>query len=371
MTSTAYAAPVTAERNTANVAVAVWLLACAGMVVAMTIIGAITRLTESGLSMVEWRPLIGTVPPLNEAEWLRVFDLYRETPEYRLRNAGMSLDDFKDIFFWEWFHRVWGRLIGVIFVLPLAWFWLSGRLSAVTGVPNVKRRLLVLLLLGAAQGVMGWYMVESGLVDRPSVSQYRLAAHLGLALWIFALCLWLALALLRPGAGRGAAAPAPAAGWWALVGLSVTIAWGAFVAGLDAGVGFNTWPLMDGDILPPEAFFAEPPFVAGSAAVPVWSLPFENRTMVQFVHRWIAVAAAGLVLWAAWQAVRQDPRAPVRWLAAGLSVAVCLQVLLGIVALLLVVPIFWAALHQAGAVLVLSLLLWLQFERRSPPETGN
>ncbi len=371
MTSTVYAAPGTAARRNANVAVAVWLLGCAGMVVAMTIIGAITRLTESGLSMVEWRPLIGTIPPLSEAEWLRVFDLYRETPEYRLRNAGMSLDAFKEIFFWEWFHRLWGRLIGLVFALPLAWFWLSGRLSAVTGVPHLKRRLLVLLLLGAAQGVMGWYMVESGLVDRPSVSQYRLAAHLGLALLIYGICLWLGLALLRGGAGRDGAVPAPAAGWWALGALSVAIAWGAFVAGLDAGVGFNTWPLMDGDILPQEAFIAEPPFVAGSAAVPAWSLPLENRVMVQFAHRWIAIAAAGVVLWAAWQAARQDPRPAVRWLAAGLSASVCLQVVLGIVALLAVVPILWAALHQAGAVLVLSLLLWLQFERRRHPETGD
>ena len=371
MTSTTFAVPTAAARSSANVAVAVWLLVCAGMVVAMTVIGAITRLTESGLSMVEWRPLIGTVPPLNEAEWLRVFDLYRETPEYRLRNAGMSLDAFKEIFFWEWFHRLWGRLIGVVFALPLAWFWLSGRLSAVTGVPHVKRRLLVLLLLGAAQGVMGWYMVESGLVDRPSVSQYRLAAHLGLALLIYGLCLWLGLALLRPQAGRGDAAAAPVAGWWALVALSVAIAWGAFVAGLDAGIGFNTWPLMDGDILPPEAFITEPPFVAGSEVVPAWSLPFENRAMVQFAHRWIAVAATAVVLWAAWQAVQQDPRRPVRLLAIGLAVSVCLQVILGIVTLLTLVPIFWAAVHQAGAVLVLSLLLWLQFEMRRPPETGN
>ena len=155
------------------------------MVFAMAVIGAITRLTGSGLSMVEWRPLIGALPPLSEAEWQRVFDLYRETPEYRLRNAGMGLDAFKQIFFWEWFHRLWGRSIGLVFALPFAWFWMTGRIAR-----PLLPRLAGLLVLGGLQGLLGWFMVKSGLVDRPSVSHYRLAAHLGLAVLIYGLLMW-------------------------------------------------------------------------------------------------------------------------------------------------------------------------------------
>ncbi|HYD31496.1 MAG TPA: COX15/CtaA family protein, partial [Azospirillaceae bacterium] len=174
-------------------AVAGWLLLCAALVFAMAVIGAITRLTESGLSMVEWKPLIGVLPPLSEAEWNRVFDLYRRTPEYRLHNAGMSLAAFKGIFWWEWFHRLWGHLIGAAFAGGLAWFWAQGRIAR-----GLRRPLLGLLALGGLQGVIGWFMVMSGLVDRPWVSPYRLALHLGMAVLIYALLLRLALGVLEP-----------------------------------------------------------------------------------------------------------------------------------------------------------------------------
>jgi len=172
--------PALAGRRRARRRISAWLFACAGMVFVMAVIGAITRLTESGLSMAEWRPLIGALPPLGEAEWNRVFDLYRQTPEYRFVNAGMTLDGFKTIFFWEWLHRLWGRLIGLAFALPLVWFWLTGTVRDLRAGPSVTWALVGLLGLGALQGVMGWIMVQSGLVDRPSVSHYRLAAHLGL-----------------------------------------------------------------------------------------------------------------------------------------------------------------------------------------------
>jgi len=339
----------TAARDTRPIAV--WLLVCAAMVFAMTIIGAITRLTESGLSMVEWRPLIGTLPPLSDAEWQRVFDLYRQTPEYRINNAGMTLAQFQEIFFWEWFHRVWGRLIGVVFVVPFLWFWASGRIPR-----PLLPKLFGLLALGAAQGVLGWYMVRSGLVDRPSVSQYRLAAHLGLAVLIFGLLVWLALDLLR--GVRRPALLAGAAGvrrhaWAAIALVAVTIFWGALVAGIDAGLAYNTFPLMDGRMLPPEAL----------SLTPAWLNLFENTAMVQFVHRWLGIAT-GVVVLALWWRGRQvaasgiDREAGlIGGLAAATGIMVLVQIGLGIATLLLYVPIPLAAAHQAGALILLTLLL--------------
>ena len=321
------------------------------MVFAMTVIGAITRLTESGLSMVEWRPLIGTLPPLSEPEWQRVFALYRETPEYRYLNSGMSLAGFKEIFFWEWFHRLWGRLIGLVFAVPLLWFWIRGQ------VPRpLMPKLLGLLALGALQGVMGWYMVQSGLVDRPSVSQYRLAAHLGLAVLIYGLLVWLAFDLLS---GPRAASPAPSIrrhAWVSIACVTATILWGALVAGLDAGLAYNTFPLMNGYLLPPEAW----------GATPAWLSPFETTAMVQFVHRWLDIATGLVVLALAWRAWMGGPGGRAQALALGSGVAVAVQIGLGIATLLLMVPTWLAALHQAGALVVLTLLLWLAFEVRTP-----
>jgi len=349
-------APHPATRPTDAVAarrIALWLFACAGMVLAMAVIGAITRLTESGLSMVEWRPLIGALPPLSEAEWQRVFDLYRQTPEYRLKNAGMTLDAFRTIFFWEWFHRLWGRLIGLAFALPLAVFWATGAIRRVGHVPHLGWKLAGLLVLGGLQGVMGWVMVQSGLVDRPSVSQYRLAAHLGLAFAIFALLLWVGLRVLeRPGADRPAAIPEPARAALkrhaaaALAVVGVTVAWGALVAGIDAGLAYNTWPLMAGQLVPPGALSIEP----------AWLNPTENTALVQFLHRWLAIAAAGVVLALAWRLARADGGA-LRGPALALAAAACLQVALGIATLLSVVWIPLAAAHQAGAFVLVGLLV--------------
>ena len=340
-----------AARTDSDRAIGWWLLACAAMVFAMAVIGAITRLTGSGLSMVEWRPLIGALPPLNEAEWQRVFDLYRATPEYQKINAGMGLDAFKEIFFWEWFHRLWGRTIGLVFAVPFFWFWLTGRIAR-----PLLPRLIGFLVLGGLQGLLGWFMVKSGLVDRPSVSHYRLAAHLGLAVLIYALLVWQAWELLvRP-------APVAAAGLRrhmlaATALVAVTMLWGAFVAGLDAGLAYNSFPLMDGRLLPPEAF----------SLVPLWSNPFDNTALVQFHHRWLAIATAVAVL-ALWLRARSAPRPLGRaaGLAAGIAVA---QVALGIATLLLEVPVALGAAHQAGALILLTALLWCLFTaRRTAPD---
>ena len=344
--------PLAADRIGAGTdrAVGWWLVGCAGLVFAMTVIGAITRLTESGLSMVEWRPLIGALPPLSEAEWQRVFDLYRETPEYRLINAGMSLSAFKEIFFWEWLHRLWGRVIGVAYALPLALFWLRGRIG-----PRLKPRLLVLLVLGGAQGVLGWYMVASGLVDRPSVSHYRLAAHLSLALVIFALLVWTALDVLdRTAPARNPGHRLHAAVVLGLVG--VTIVWGAFVAGLDAGLLYNSWPLMGGQLVPIEAF-------SGGIADAV-----DDRVTIQFIHRWLGVVALVSVLSLAWRGRDLNPSTGRITIAAAAMAFV--QVGLGIATLIAMVPVTLGALHQAGAVILLTLLVVLVW-RQSGGNVGR
>ncbi len=334
-------------------AIAVWLLFCAAMVFAMAVIGAITRLTESGLSIVEWAPLIGAIPPLSEAEWQRLFALYRETPQFHLTFHGqMTLAQFQEIFFWEWLHRLWGRLIGVVFALPFLWFWLRGRIPRA----NLPR-LWVILALGAAQGAMGWYMVMSGLVDRPSVSHYRLAAHLGLAVLVYALLVWEALRLLSPPRRThlpDAAHRLQRLTWGVVALVAVTMAWGALVAGLDAGLGFNTWPLMDGEVLPPEAL----------ALSPAWLNLFETPTMVQFVHRWLGAATVLAALGLSWRVLAAEmPGRPAR-LALATGVAALLQGGLGVATLLLYVPTAVAAAHQAGALVLLTALLWLGFVLR-------
>ncbi|MEO1226033.1 MAG: COX15/CtaA family protein [Pseudomonadota bacterium] len=337
-----------AERQAARRRISAWLFVAAGMVFAMAVIGAITRLTESGLSMAEWRPLIGALPPLSQAEWDRVFDLYRQTPEYRLINTGMSLDDFKTIFFWEWLHRLWGRLIGVVFALPLLWFWLAGTIRRTGLGARLGWTLIGLLVLGGLQGVLGWVMVQSGLVDRPSVSHYRLAAHLGLAFLIFGLLIWVGLSV-RGATEAAGAAPGPRRhGWVALVLISVTVLWGAMVAGLDAGLAYNTFPLMNGALLPPEAL----------SIVPAWLNLFDNTALVQFIHRWLAIISAIVVLALAVRAWRV---AAWRGLATWLGVTVLFQVGLGIATLLLGVPIVIATLHQAGALTLVALLVGLQW----------
>ena len=317
-------------------AVGLWLLICAAMVFAMAVIGAITRLTESGLSIMEWAPLMGALPPLTEEEWHRLFALYRETGEYQAHGAGMDLPEFKAIFWWEYIHRLWGRLIGLVFGGGFLWFLLSGRLERRQAGP-----LALLFALGALQGLVGWYMVASGFSERTDVSQYRLVIHLGLALAIYAALLWTALGLLEPRSPEPL--EGPRGGLVAfIVLLSITLLSGGFVAGLDAGLIYNSFPLMGGDILPAD--------YAGDQSWPLNAV--ENPTAAQFHHRVLALVtlALALLLWLR----GRDAGAPFT----ALALVALLQVGLGIATLLLVVPVWLGALHQAGGILLLTAAIW-------------
>ena len=352
-TSEAHAA--TPRAPSSDRAVGVWLLVCCAMVFAMAVIGAVTRLTESGLSIMEWAPVSGILPPLTEAEWRRVFALYQEIPEYRVENAGMTLAEFKTIFWWEYIHRLWGRLIGLVFLLPFLWFLATGRIRRAQ-VPG----LVGLFVLGGLQGLMGWVMVASGFAERTDVSQYRLVAHLALAILIYGALLRVALELLEPApaasADRRAAALRRALACF--IGLAaLTMLSGGFVAGLNAGLIYNTFPLMDGRLVP-----------ADYGALAPWPLNlFENVAAVQFNHRLLAVAtliaAAGLWLWSRPMALASGA-AKVLALTGAMA---GLQLVLGIATLLLVVPIWLGALHQAGALVLLALGLWAHHRLRPAP----
>jgi len=310
-----------------------WLIAMAVLVAIMVLIGGVTRLTGSGLSMVEWRPLMGTLPPLTDAEWNRVYQLYVASPEYDEFNYGMDLAGFKTIFFWEYVHRLWGRLLGLAFVGPFAWLIVRRQ------VPNgFGGRLFLLMLLGGFQGVIGWWMVKSGLTADATVSQYRLAVHLGMALLIFALLLWTAFDIRygRAGLPRGHAAGT-------LLIIAATILAGALVAGMDAGLLYNHYPLMGNGLIPIE--YGE----MGAMDA------FENPASAQFHHRWIAVLAVLAVITLALRGRRQVASRGPATLAILLVGA---QFVLGIAVLLNGVPLSLGAMHQTGAVLLLASVLW-------------
>jgi cytochrome c oxidase assembly protein subunit 15 len=322
---------------------------CAALVFAMVVVGGVTRLTHSGLSIVEWQPIVGTIPPLTEAEWLATFEKYKQTPEYQQVNRGMSLAEFKGIFWWEYFHRLLGRLIGVVFFIPLVWFWIRGRLDR-----PLAWKLAGIFVLGGFQGAMGWYMVKSGLVDDPRVSQFRLTAHLAIAFVIFAAMLWVAMSLFYPepaqvderGGDRGRALARMS--WWITGVIAYMVVTGGFVAGIRAGKAYNTFPLMNGHIAPPEIFMIEP----------WWQNFFYNMATVQFDHRLGAWALAFLGPWF-WVRARRIELAPRARLAAHLLLAVvAIQIALGISTLLLAVPVALGAAHQGGAVVLLAAALF-------------
>jgi cytochrome c oxidase assembly protein subunit 15 len=302
-----------------------WLSVVAALLVVMVLLGGVTRLTESGLSIVDWRPVTGVLPPLSDAGWQAEFDKYKTSPEFAKKNSDFTVADFKTIFWFEYLHRLLGRLIGVAFAVPFLWMLWRGQIPG-----PLKPRLWLLLGLGALQGFLGWYMVKSGLVDQPYVSQYRLAAHLGLAFAIFGYIVWLILDLTRPGRGP---LSRPTAALAALIFLQILV--GAFVAGLDAGFIYNTWPAMDeGRVIPPD-IYSNPPF---------WPGAFEDQRVVQFNHRMLAYLIAALV--AAWWWRHRAAGAPAHLLAA----ATGFQVVSGIVTVLVLpyVPAWLAVFHQAG-----------------------
>jgi cytochrome c oxidase assembly protein subunit 15 len=322
-----------APMQTAPASVRNWLLVVAAMIFLMIVLGALTRLTESGLSMVEWRPVTGWLPPMSDAAWQAELQKYLSSPQGRLINRGFSADEFRQIFWLEFIHRLWGRLIGLAFALPLAWFWLRGQLT-----PGLKPRLLALLVLGGLQGALGWAMVASGLVDRPAVSHYRLAAHLLLAVALYAYTVWLVLELGPQAARRDDARARRKAA--ALIGfLLVVMTWGALMAGLRAGTSHNTFPTMSGYWIPPGLFDLNP----------WWINFFENGTAIQFVHRWLATLLVLGVLVLAWRTRRPETLA-----AAAMAL---LQLGLGIATILSGVNIVLATAHQAGAVLLLTTLI--------------
>jgi cytochrome c oxidase assembly protein subunit 15 len=339
-------------------AVGLWLVICAVMLLLIVVIGGVTRLTESGLSITEWAPVTGVVPPLSEDAWERTFTAYQQIPEYQQLNRGMTLAEFKRIYFWEYLHRLWARLVGLAFAVPFVVFLVRGGLGK-----RLTWRLATLLLLTGAQGGLGWFMVASGLSERTDVSQYRLAAHLGLALVIYVATIWTAAdvvggqAVRRSGGQeeRGIEGLRTAAG--VLVGLVfLTAIAGAFVAGLDAGRMYNTFPFMAGRIVP----------VGYGSLDPWWRNLFENALAVQFNHRLLGILSVvgALALWARGRG--RGLMGHAQFLLMLLPLVALLQVTLGIVTLVLAVPVSVAALHQAGAVLLLTVAVLLYHDLRAP-----
>ena len=327
-----------------------WLVSIATLIALMVLVGGATRLTESGLSIVEWKPVSGALPPLDQAQWTQAFEAYKTIPQYREINAGMSLAEFKTIFWWEFSHRLLGRVIGIAYFLPFLWFMWRGFLAA-----DLRRRLWLIFGLGALQGAVGWWMVASGLSQRVEVSQYRLATHLVLALLIFAAIVW-TLRRLADRPSSAASARLKITGWALVVTTFVQLYLGALVAGLRAGKIYNTWPEIDGSFIPSAArLFFETPW---------WRNLFDNTLTVQFEHRMTAYLLFVVAVLHAIDAIRSRAGTSVVNGALWLAAVVTLQAALGILTLLNQAPMDLALAHQAVAIAVLSLAV-LQAERLS------
>ncbi len=347
-----------AAKRSSRRAIRIWLLILAHLVAVMVLVGGMTRLTDSGLSITEWAPVMGALPPMSDADWQEAFAAYKTTTEFQEQNNWMTLEDFKPIFWWEWGHRFLGRIIGLVWAV--GFFWFLARRMIPTG---WTVRLLVPGVLGGLQGAIGWWMVSSGLTGRLDVASYRLAVHLGLAFAIFALLLWLAFRI-RPAESeilqaRRRREPGMLGVSSVVIGAAfLQILVGALVAGIDAGRGFPTWPNMTPDsFLPPEMF----------ALTPLWTNFFENAGLVQFVHRMLGylVLALAIVLW---MRGRRSAMGRVRVLSAWVPVAMLGQVLLGIVTVVHAAPLGWALAHQAGALVVVGVLMRQRFELAYPAE---
>ena len=332
--------------------ITLWLFTCGAMIFVMVVIGGLTRLTHSGLSIVEWHLVTGILPPVSKTDWINLFEQYQQYPEFKLKNPGMDLDGFKSIFWLEFIHRLWGKLIGVVFLLPLVFFALKKRLDA-----RRIKHLVVIFLLGGLQGFLGWFMVKSGLSERADVSHYRLAAHLSLAFFLYSWIFWIALGSLFPTPHRplhNRVITHQRLLSVLITFLAITIISGAFVAGNGAGLIYNTFPLM-GDTLLPKDLFVLTPLIKNFQ---------ENIVTIQFTHRLLAtvlfVASVGCWLWIVRYPLPTRTRIAVHLL----LVMVIVQVILGISTLLMSVPITLATAHQAGALLLLSAMLWVRHELR-------
>ncbi len=319
-------------------AVRSWLFIVLLTLFALVLVGGATRLTGSGLSITQWKPIHGVIPPLNDAEWQEEFDLYKRIPQYEQLNSDMTVESFKSIFWWEWAHRLLARSIGIVFAVPLIYFWATGRIER-----RLRWPLVGVLALGGFQGFVGWWMVSSGLTELVSVSQYRLATHLVIACLIFAACTW-----IMRGLSPHSDDPAPTENskrWAAAIACMALfqIYLGALVAGLDAGLAYNTWPLMDGAIVPGDLFIQQP----------WWINLFENVKTVQFVHRCGAYVLWAMVLVHMFASLRAAPETTHARRTVVLFILVCLQALIGILTLIWQVPLGWALAHQGGALIVL------------------
>lgn len=316
--------------------ITMWLLLIAAMVFFMVFVGGVTRLTNSGLSMVEWKPVTGIIPPLSEAHWEEEFLKYQNFPEFKLINHQMTLDEFKEIYFWEYFHRVIGRLIGMAFFFPYLYFLLKKKIPK-----GFNKKLIFTFVLGGLQGAMGWYMVKSGLVDKPDVSHYRLAAHLLLAFLIIGYISKLILEL-NEGVHKGTRNKMYYASIGLILLLTLQITYGAFVAGLNAGIGYNTFPLMNGHFVP-ETFWDLSPY---------WHNFIENKASIQFVHRviaWFVLLYITTYTFIFYKKSTKIQKLSFKCLVGGVLV----QFTLGVLTLLYFVPISLASLHQLGALVLL------------------
>ncbi len=343
------------QSNPSYRGIIVWLMIVCALIILMVVVGGITRLTDSGLSMVDWRPIMGVIPPLTEADWLKTFAMYQQYPEYLELNRGMSLEDFKSIFYWEYGHRLLGRVLGLVYLIPFLVFWVRQRLDK----PLLKK-LGFAFFLGALQGLMGWYMVMSGLVDEPRVSHYRLAAHLGLALGILAYLFWVAMDLVeRDKANKPLKPDCPGMRKLALFTtllLSLQIMFGAFTAGLHAGWGYNTFPTMNGEWIA----------AAVGELSPFWLNLFESTASIQFMHRLLGTLLLVSVC-ILWLGIFTRPVADGQKVGLHLLLAsVIVQYALGVYILVNVVPLVGASLHQAVACLVLLAAIYVNFQFRKP-----
>lgn len=328
----------------------IWLFGLCFMILIMVSLGGATRLTGSGLSIMEWAPILGTLPPMSEGEWHRLFALYQRIPQYTLVHEGFGLEGFKHIFWLEWAHRLWGRLIGIAFAVPLIWFWVSGRLPR-----GLWPRLLGLLVLGGLQGAVGWFMVASGFeADSTSVSPYRLVIHLALALFLYASIFWTALCLLPPTTRSRSRWLGPLSAFLVVM-VGITILAGGFVAGLKAGMTYNSFPLMDGNLVP-----------EGYGTLQPWTRNlFENIAAVQFNHRLLATMTAIFALTIAVIGLTRGMTGRARNALIFLALFAVTQYGLGIVTLIWAVPVALGTAHQAMAVLLLSAALVFRHTQRA------
>lgn len=338
--------------NTELRAVAIWLFICAIMIFIMVVLGGVTRLTHSGLSMVEWQPLTGFLPPINEQDWSDLFRKYQQYPEFKIKNPTLDLNGFKSIFWLEFCHRLWGRLVGIVFFIPFILFMRQRRFDRL-----LSTQLAVVFILGSLQGALGWFMVKSGLANQPDVSQYRLTAHLILAFFLYGAIFWLAMNLLFPlrHTFKSSIYGYQHCSVILILLFTITLISGGFVAGTDAGFIYNTYPLMGSSLFPKDIFILRP-----------WiSNFFENIVTIQFTHRVLTLLLFIVTLGFYFKALTQYLPGRTRIALHSLLITMILQFSLGITTLLLAVPVAVAAAHQAGALLLLTVMLWIRHEFRT------